>query len=125
MALLHCCYTNTPITLSSSSSSMNAKFSCLFKSSLNPTKFSENTLINLLFIFPETFMGEGAELLPLSRTESVWERLWQVRGSKLSRHQWCVLSAHTANSTQPAVSFFDQSQACQRFYSNNLFFQFA
>lgn len=49
---------------------MNAIFSCLFKSSLNPTKFNENTLLNLLFIFPETFMTEEPEFLPLSRLES-------------------------------------------------------
>lgn len=46
------------------------KTSRLFKTSPSPIKFNENTLINQSFIFPETCMSEGPELLPFSSDES-------------------------------------------------------
>lgn len=64
-------------------------FSCLFKCSPDPIKFNQNTLINLLFLSPETCMSFcwGPELLALSSNES----------RPVEEDQWRVLTAHTAN----------------------------
>lgn len=121
MALLHCCCTNTPITLSSST---DGNFSCLFKSSLNPIKFNENTLISLLFIFPETGLVRDQNYRHSAVWRALlWKGLWLPGGSTLRG----VSSPRTRPPasrapSQPAACLSNQSHPCTGLHSNSLFF---